>query len=108
MDQDSFADMFQCKIGDCVRWTEYPTDRSSIGQRRWTQREMLAPVVEYRLRSSETRGSMMGWVAETDLMAWQDDYVSLALLTYPCYTPPALIATRRGVQPYACGSFANR
>jgi len=71
MDCDDYADMFRFRLGEVVRWAEYPHDRCVVGQRRWTQREILAPVVEYRLRLHATKGGLMGWVSEADLEAWE-------------------------------------
>lgn len=72
MDRDPYADMFRFRIGDTVRYAEYPAERHYIGQRRWTQREILDPVVEYRLRLGKTRGHMMGWIPDADLTPWVD------------------------------------
>ena len=72
MDRDEYADMFRFHLCQAVRWAEYPHEPYYIGQRRWTQREMLAPLVEYRLRLSKARGSLMSWVPEFDLAPFED------------------------------------
>src|SRR5262249_61904991 len=61
MERDEYADMFRFRIGQAVRWAEYPDERYRIGQRRWAQREILAPIVAYRLRRGhEGRGELGG------------------------------------------------
>jgi hypothetical protein len=72
MERDEYADMFRFRLGQRVRWAEYPHEPHVIGQRRWTQREILAPVVEYRLRFKAHKGSLMGWVSEADLEVWEE------------------------------------
>ena len=56
MDRDEYANMFRFPMGQCARWVEQPRTRYYIYQRRWTQREILGPVVEYRFRSSRGGG----------------------------------------------------
>jgi hypothetical protein len=73
MNRDPYADMFRFPIRHCVRWAEFPQERYHIGQRRWTQREILEPFVEYRLRLGEVKGSLGGWINERDLMTWDED-----------------------------------
>jgi len=68
MDRDPYADMFRFPIGAYVHWVEYPTERYYVGQRRWTQREILAPLVEYRLRLSKTTGGLGMWINEQDVL----------------------------------------
>jgi len=76
MERDEYADMFRFRMGQAVRWAEYPDERYRIGQRRWTQREILAPIVAYRLRreheGSGQLGSLGGWVSELDLEALEN------------------------------------
>lgn len=76
MERDPYADMFRFRLGDLVRWAEYPTERYQVGQRRWTERELLAPVVTYRLRvvheSGRTLGGYHDWVRDEDLAPWED------------------------------------
>ena len=74
MDHDEYADMFRYRLGQCVRWAEYPHERHYVAQRRWTQRSILAPVVEYRLTLASTGkgGGLMGWVGEADVEAWEE------------------------------------
>lgn len=72
MDRDDYADMFRFPLGACVRWAESPSHRYYIGQRRWTQREILSPVVEYHLRLGDSKGYFIAWVLEPDVMAWED------------------------------------
>lgn len=55
-----------------MRWAEYPYERYYVGQRRWTQREILEPVVEYHLRMRETTGIFIAWVRDYNLMAWEE------------------------------------
>lgn len=74
MERDDYADMFRHRLGDCVRWAEYPRRRHYVSQRRWTQREILAPVVEYRLMLSKAGDTgSMGWVHEWDLEVWEGE-----------------------------------
>lgn len=72
MDHDPYADMFRFRIGDCVRYAEHPTQPYSVGQRRWTERAILAPVVEYRLRLGED-GYAITWAYEPDLVLWSEE-----------------------------------
>jgi hypothetical protein len=73
MERDEYADMFQFHMRQQVRWAEDPDSCYVIAQRRWTQREILAPFVEYRLRlrfASDTLGGTMSlWVLESALEA---------------------------------------
>jgi hypothetical protein len=76
MERDEYADMFQYQIGQTVRWAEYPGERLRIFQRRWTQRELLAPLVTYRLKPQSAGLGLIcldhGWVREADLQACQE------------------------------------
>ena len=77
MNRDNYADMFHFTMGQCVREAEHPRTRYYIYQRRWTQREILDPIVQYRFRASKA-GTDMGyldhaWVHEPDLEAWQEE-----------------------------------
>lgn len=73
MERDPYADMFRFQMGQWVRWAEYPHDGHYIGQRRWTQREILEPLVEYRLRFAAVKGGWIAWVPERELIAWDED-----------------------------------
>ena len=76
MDRDEYADMFRFPMGACVRWAEQPSTRFYISHRRWTQREILAPVVQYRFRTSKPgtayRSVGYEWVYEADIEAWEE------------------------------------
>jgi len=72
MERDPYADMFRFQLGQCVRWAEYPHEGHWVGQRRWTQREILEPLVEYRLRLTAKKGGWLSWVPERELMAWDE------------------------------------
>jgi hypothetical protein len=73
MERDPYADMFRFQMGQCVHWAEYPHERHYIGQRRWTQREILEPLVEYHLRLGASKGGWLAWVNERELLAWDED-----------------------------------
>jgi len=73
MNRDPYADMFRFQIGECVRWAQYPRDRFWIGQRRWTERDLFAPLVEYHLLMGERTRQFVGWAYDADLMLWDDD-----------------------------------
>jgi hypothetical protein len=68
---DEYAEMFLFREGQAVYWAEAPDERFVVVERRWTQRELLGPVIEYRLRTqvdSTTLGLVMTpWVSEADL-----------------------------------------
>ena len=72
MNPDPSADMFRFRIGQPVRWSEYPHERYFVGQRRWTEREVVAPLVEYRLRMRESGGPMLSWVPDHELLPWKE------------------------------------
>lgn len=76
MDRDEYADMFRFQMGQYVRWAEYPNTRYYIYQRRWTQREILDPVVQYRFRTSKAGTDAIcishEWVHERDLQTRED------------------------------------
>ena len=72
MERDEYADMFRYRLGQSVRWADYPHEQHWIGQRRWTQREAGVPVVEYRLRMGKARGGFLGWVYEADVEPWEE------------------------------------
>ena len=75
MDRDDYGDMFRYRIGDAVRWAEAPHQRYFIGQRRWTQREILSPKVEYHLKLTTTGSGQhyLSWADEADLEAWKEE-----------------------------------
>lgn len=77
MPHDDYADMFRFPLGQCVRWAEQPQTQLYICQRRWTQREILDPVVTYRVRTTQTPKDYhfpsVEWIHEHDLIAWVDD-----------------------------------
>ena len=77
MDHDDYADMFRFPMGACVRWADQPHTRCYVYQRRWTDREHLDPVVQYRLRfvKAGTAYGIVGdeWVYEPDLEPWGDE-----------------------------------
>lgn len=73
MDRDDYADMFRFRLGDCVQYAEYPERKHYIIQRRWTQRAILAPVVEYRLSLSAKSEHSTSWVFEHDLTPWMEE-----------------------------------
>jgi hypothetical protein len=65
--------MFRFRLGQAVRCADYPTKRHYVGQRRWTERRILAPLVEYRLTFSATDDSWaLGWVRDEDLQVWEE------------------------------------
>lgn len=71
---DPYGDMFRFPLGTRVRWAEHPSRCSTIYQRRWTEREILAPVVQYRFRSGpDAHGYGYEWVVETDLTTCEDE-----------------------------------
>lgn len=73
MERDEFGDMFRYRIGQCVRWADWPQRPHYVGQRRWTQRKVMAPVVEYKLFLSETGDSgYVAWVIEADVEVWAE------------------------------------
>jgi hypothetical protein len=65
---------FQFALGQHVRWAGDPTHRYQIGQRRWTERIVLGPVVEYYLCWRAPHGPDAGWVSEADLTRWQEPH----------------------------------
>jgi len=67
MDRDVYADMFQFAMGQGVRWAGQPTARYTIAQRRFTERDGLAPVVEYLLYEHTRREEVGIWAYEPDL-----------------------------------------
>jgi hypothetical protein len=70
-DRDDYADMFRYRLGQRVRWAEHPAKPHEILQRRWTQRQILAPVVQYHLGYGES-GMAIAWVREEDIEPWTD------------------------------------
>jgi len=73
MPPDAYSDMFRFTLGQCVRWTESPYQRHWVGQRRWTEREILAPLVQYRLRFGKPEdGPLLEWARQEDLTPWED------------------------------------
>jgi hypothetical protein len=62
MDQERA--LFRFQLGQGVRWAATPTRQDWVERRRWTERAILGPVVEYHL------GLDVGWVYEADLTAW--------------------------------------
>jgi hypothetical protein len=74
MERDEYTDLFRYRIGQGVRWADYPHKQHFVGQRRWTQREVLPPVVEYRLLLEPLGHDTvwMAWVPEADLELWEE------------------------------------
>jgi hypothetical protein len=65
--------MFRYRLGQRVRWAEFPADVQVIVQRRWTQRQIPGPIVEYRLADVARKPeSVAVWVYEADIEAWPD------------------------------------
>ena len=75
MEHDEDGTMFRFRLGQGVRWAAFPQTHYTIYQRRWTDHEMLAPIVQYRLRISRAGWRACGlnenWVYEADLEAWE-------------------------------------
>lgn len=63
---------FQFALGQHVRWAGEPTQPYQIRQRRWTERAIGGPVVEYYLPWRGPHGPDVGWVYEADLTCWPD------------------------------------
>jgi hypothetical protein len=72
MPRDRYTNLFRFQMGQCVCWAAQPTEPHVICQRRWTQRDLLAPVVEYLLCKRDKQGEAVGWGYEPDLMAWDE------------------------------------
>ena len=76
MDRDEYADMFRYRVGQEVRWAEHPENHYRVAQRRWTQREILAPLVAYRLRRVQENGTLIDylgdWIGEADMEGWEE------------------------------------
>jgi hypothetical protein len=69
MEQDDYGEMFQFRLGHEVRTADHPSSKRYVTQRRFTQRRIFKPLVEYQLGSSvETVGGE--WVREEDVVAW--------------------------------------
>ena len=79
MVRDPHATLFRFRLGVCVRWAGAPAHPLTIVQRRWTERDILHPVVEYlcRLPREGTDAAGRGyavyeWIDEPDLVAWKE------------------------------------
>jgi hypothetical protein len=70
--RDAYAHLFRFQMGQCVRWAAQPTEAYIITQRRWTQRDIVAPVVEYLLCRRDRQGEAVGWGYEPDLVTWDE------------------------------------
>jgi hypothetical protein len=73
MEPDPYAHLFQFQRGQAVRWAGDRTTRYTITQRRWTQRDVLGPVVEYLVQTKTPERAWREWVYEADLTAWQEE-----------------------------------
>jgi hypothetical protein len=62
---------FQFDLGQHVHWAGDLTHCYQIGQRRFTERTLLGPVVEYALCWPGTHGPVVRWAYEADLTRWQ-------------------------------------
>jgi hypothetical protein len=62
-------------LGQTVRWVEDPQQCRWIAQRRWTEREGLTPIAEYRLRSRPELETAFdwGWRYEVSLEEWGEE-----------------------------------
>jgi hypothetical protein len=58
------VNLFRYRRGQWVTWTGAPAHPYCIAQRRWTERDILGPVVEYLLIGLEE------WAYEPDLEPW--------------------------------------
>lgn len=56
--------------GQAVRWADYPYVSYYVCQRRWTERDVMPPIVEYGLVMYQGRGEMW-WAVEADLEPWE-------------------------------------
>lgn len=67
---------FRYRKGDVVWWEDDPTrplEAYVVVQRRWTDRDILAPVIEYGLsRLAEPTGRMW-WAYEPDVLATEEE-----------------------------------
>jgi hypothetical protein len=66
--------LFRYRQGQHVRWAEAPQTPCTVCQRRWTQRDILGPVVEYLLvgPARDHAGDGLPWVSEADLEPWPE------------------------------------
>lgn len=91
MDQESALFLFP--IGQRVRWAGAPTYCYWISQRRWTERAILGPIVEYALCRAAPHDTRFVWVYEADLTPWDDPDGPSAPPHSPAPTPPAVRET---------------
>jgi hypothetical protein len=63
---------FRYDLGQEVRWAESPRTPYVIVQRRWTQRDVFAPLVEYLCTPRRAVRRIPAWVGEPDLEPWDD------------------------------------
>jgi hypothetical protein len=73
MAQDHPPPTFRYQQGQEVVWAGFSLARFEMTGRRWTERAMLAPVVEYRLRFTISDTEMPGWVDESARDPWPED-----------------------------------
>ena len=74
MAADTAVAVFRFCLGQAVRWVECPRKRYWIAQRRWAEREGLAPEVDYRVRAGPAPRAPHNflWIYEQDLDAWEE------------------------------------
>jgi hypothetical protein len=70
MERDEYGDMFRFRLGQEVRTADEPARKQWVTERRWTQRRILGPVVEYRLGTSADAIGLL-WFGEDDMQAWE-------------------------------------
>ena len=69
-DRDPYAAWFLYRQGAVVRYAGAPDTPFTISQRRWTQRDVMAPLVEYLLWPVPPGEGETGWVYEPDIEPW--------------------------------------
>ena len=72
VDRDPYAAWFLYRQGAVVRYAGAPDTPFTISQRRWTQRDVLGPTIEYLLWPQDLAGEYPGWVYEPDVTPWPD------------------------------------
>ena len=66
------APRFRFTLGQVVCWLEHPDVLWVICQRRWTERPILDPMVEYLLGRRESPAAARDvWVFEDELAPWE-------------------------------------
>ena len=67
---------FRYRKGDVVWWEDDPTrplEAYVVVQRRWTDRDIMAPVIEYGVCRLDDPGEPMQWALEPDVLATQEE-----------------------------------